>query len=414
MIQPRQVLLFCALLLLFTITILEVCMHSHYSISQFVSVSATDTDTDTQVELRTLERGAAMPPPRVPSRSLLAPQHTALNGERTRAPSATSTTRPQWRIPRLFHQFARDVHLPAPYMMSLSGLLRHHRIRDPNAPAFAAAARNESFTRGAEERSDARSAHSVFNVSRSNCTHNSSLCASVFGFTPEPEPESRRSAAPLAGSSFDYYLWSDAAIKDFIANVRSDTNRAALQKYGHVLEQSDAVRYAILYEFGGVYLDMDVEFVAPIANYLERGYPCVFPEENPLQTAPNWKRTYIVTQSVIICRPHHPFLRLLLETLPEFNKRGITISRTGPHFVTEVLERYRRSNTTLEAICSVDARSHPDCVHVEAPHVFDSLDFFNSPSYVSYCRRRLDEVEKKSPKKVILMIRYSILEVEYN
>lgn len=57
---------------------------------------------------------------------------------------------------------------------------------------------------------------------------------------------------------------------------RNNFIQSVLKKYSHPLEQSDSVRYAVLYEFGGVYVDMDVEFVAPIENYLDRGYPCVF------------------------------------------------------------------------------------------------------------------------------------------
>ena len=56
--------------------------------------------------------------------------------EDSREASGTSGkgTGPGRRVPLIFHQIFRDENLPAPYMMCLTGLLRHHRIRNPNSP----------------------------------------------------------------------------------------------------------------------------------------------------------------------------------------------------------------------------------------------------------------------------------------
>ena len=56
--------------------------------------------------------------------------------EDSREASGTSGkgTGPGRRVPLIFHQIFRDENLPAPYMMCLTGLLRHHRIRNPSRP----------------------------------------------------------------------------------------------------------------------------------------------------------------------------------------------------------------------------------------------------------------------------------------
>ena len=46
---------------------------------------------------------------------------------------------------------------------------------------------------------------------------------------------------------------------------------------------TDVMRYYVLYEFGGVYLDMDVVLVQPIYSILRKGYPCILSEEHPIQ-----------------------------------------------------------------------------------------------------------------------------------
>lgn len=202
----------------------------------------------------------------------------------TKAPKELMATTARWRIPRIFHQFARDVHLPAPYMMSLTGLLRHHHIRNPNSPTGATqGARlrrepSEQRTIGVDENEERRrSGGNVSSVINANCTHNHSHCGT--NSTAKQQLTGNQHVALTEGNRFDYFFWSDASIKGFVASLQSNANRAVLQKYSHILEQSDAVRYAVLYEFGGVYLDMDVEFVAPIERYLDRGYPCVFPKK---------------------------------------------------------------------------------------------------------------------------------------
>ena len=53
------------------------------------------------------------------------------------------------------------------------------------------------------------------------------------------------------------------------------------------------VRYAFLYEFGGIYLDLDMEPVQSFLPFLERGYPCVLSEENPIQVHVGSSKHYV-------------------------------------------------------------------------------------------------------------------------
>ena len=69
-------------------------------------------------------------------------------------------------------------------------------------------------------------------------------------------------------------------------------------------------RYFILYAFGGIYLDLDTEFVRPILPYLWRGVPCVLSEEDPLQVGASWAQEFGVTNSFIICRARHPLFKV--------------------------------------------------------------------------------------------------------
>ena len=157
----------------------------------------------------------------------------------------TSMSRPQQntevaprtpRIPLIFHQIYRDTTLPAPYGICLYSLLLNHRFRDGRQ------SRNQSD----------QSAHR---------------------------------------DEFDYYFWTDQSIKDYRED-RTSFNLSSnhLQKEfeyfksaREMVEVTDMVRYFFLYEYGGIYVDFDMEPVKSFLSLLERGYPCILSEENPIQ-----------------------------------------------------------------------------------------------------------------------------------
>ena len=161
----------------------------------------------------------------------------------TSASTATTTTTqsaPQPpRIPLIFHQIYKDTALPAPYGICFYSLLRNHRFRDGRQD------RNASVYRG----------------------------------------------------EFDYYFWTDQSIKEYKEDHSSapSAGNASAGRLGkefeyfksarETVEVADMVRYFFLYEYGGIYMDLDMEPVSSFLPLLERGYPCVLSEENPIQVS---------------------------------------------------------------------------------------------------------------------------------
>ena len=185
------------------------------------------------------------------------PYGASSSGSPTYSPTAYTSSHEQttWlaprtpRIPLIFHQIYRDTTLPAPYGICLYSLLRNHRFRDGRQ------SRNESAYRG----------------------------------------------------EFDYYFWTDQSIKDYredrtslnvtanltanlSANLTANLSAHHLQKEfeyfksaREMVEVTDMVRYFFLYEYGGIYVDFDMEPVKSFLTLMERGYPCILSEENPIQ-----------------------------------------------------------------------------------------------------------------------------------
>ena len=84
---------------------------------------------------------------------------------------------------------------------------------------------------------------------------------------------------------FDYHYWSDLALNDLKRDrlASADPLYKALALTLSTIELTDMARYVVVYELGGVYADFDEEFIRPVDELLQRGYPCIISVENPLQ-----------------------------------------------------------------------------------------------------------------------------------
>lgn len=248
----------------------------------------------------------------------------------------------------------------------MKGLMRHHVLRQPKSAADA-----------------------------------QSVCGRDEAENESSSSSSSDAAAP--GAQFRYVFWSDDAIRDFLADGASrdgDMKRhfELSRHFGGQLDRTDVARYLFIYEFGGVYLDMDVEVLRSFVPYLERGYPCVLSEENAVQVRRWWNGDNGVTNSVILCRPRHPFFKLLIESLEaNAHRQMFVVERTGPRFLTPIVERYRKSNPKLTELCDKDPAAHNDCLVIEPPFTFEGLNLDHTKTYVSLCRETLSKLPNPSP-----------------
>lgn len=94
----------------------------------------------------------------------------------------------------------------------------------------------------------------------------------------------------------------------------------------------------LLYLYGGVYIDLDIECRKPL-DFL-RKYPFIMPQTRPVG----------FSNDFLIAKPGHPFLRQLVQALPQWNlwllsKYSTVMFSTGPMFVTlqASLHKHRRA-----------------------------------------------------------------------
>jgi len=123
----------------------------------------------------------------------------------------------------------------------------------------------------------------------------------------------------------DYTIvcWDERSIDasdPYIARAREERAWAKL---------SDLVRLQVIRDFGGIYLDTDVEVVRPLDTLLREqcfvGYQSLLAEDDP------------VCNAVIGARPQHEFIIELIEQFPRNDPRLLNQVGTGPDLFSRAL-----------------------------------------------------------------------------
>lgn len=145
-------------------------------------------------------------------------------------------------------------------------------------------------------------------------------------------------------------LWTDETARDFIA-AEHPSFVEIWDNFDFPIQRADAIRYFILYHFGGLYLDMDTicNHTIPLDQIEADGEPhhAVFKSTTPTG----------VSNDFMISSKHHPLLAAAIERLPFFVSitkswswilphAAIMIS-AGPFFLSMVSKTYLLEQPTL-------------------------------------------------------------------
>ena len=120
---------------------------------------------------------------------------------------------------------------------------------------------------------------------------------------------------------WEYKLWTDEDAKTF--DMRNREFYAKATNYG---EKADIFRYEILQKYGGLYVDIDFECLAPFDD-LNENYEFYTGVGNVDQ------KYLSVKNGLIASIPDHPILEHCIENIKESAKLHKVVMRTGPiHF----------------------------------------------------------------------------------
>jgi len=140
---------------------------------------------------------------------------------------------------------------------------------------------------------------------------------------------------------WEYRLWDDTDNRQFIQEHYLWFLRY-YDNYSFNIQRVDVVRYFILYTFGGLYVDIDVECFKSLEQVLQGATSvfCMEPEEHC--RIHNTDR--IVSNAFMACEPGHPFLYAIIKELityvsQEKDHGRFVLETTGPMMVSRVYEK---------------------------------------------------------------------------
>lgn len=154
---------------------------------------------------------------------------------------------------------------------------------------------------------------------------------------------------------FIYMLWTDSDIENFIRKEYPDF-KPLFDSYTHNLQRVDAVRYFILYHYGGIYADMDVDALRPLDSLIAR-YSCILSRERYEQTMFLWSKKEAIMNCVMAAEPRHPFMKFVISKLYSYLPDSLTTTyhnmigsfnyilySTGPFALSSIFYQYKPCN----------------------------------------------------------------------
>jgi len=127
---------------------------------------------------------------------------------------------------------------------------------------------------------------------------------------------------------WQYYLWTQENISQLHLH-----NKALIEQAKNPAEYADLLRYEILYQYGGVYVDMDFECLQPL-DILHHAFD-LYVGIQPLDTG-----LVQLGIGIVGAIPKHPIIKRCIETIQDnYNNKNLTntlTAKTGPiHFTKQ-------------------------------------------------------------------------------
>lgn len=151
---------------------------------------------------------------------------------------------------------------------------------------------------------------------------------------------------------FEYRLWTDDDIHEFVREKQPDFYQHTFVKYPLNIQRVDAFRYVVLYHLGGLYIDMDngcsqsFESLLGTLEVLESQsmHLAAFPRTSPIG----------ISNGFMISTKNHPLFHILISRLSLFNHNYLidylTVMMTaGPTYLS-INEFYFTSESAIVRI----------------------------------------------------------------
>lgn len=115
---------------------------------------------------------------------------------------------------------------------------------------------------------------------------------------------------------WEYMLWDNEMMVDFIEKHYPQYMRK-YESFPYNIQRWDAIRYLILDQMGGMYVDFDYESIEPMDKLICDKTCCFAGEPDSHRKTYKMDATEIFNNAMMLSKPRHPFMRLIVETVFE-------------------------------------------------------------------------------------------------
>ena len=141
-------------------------------------------------------------------------------------------------------------------------------------------------------------------------------------------------------SRWEYWFWTDDDTKELFARYFYFYYSLYVH-YPWSIQRADIMRYFILWLYGGIYADLDMECLRPLDNLLS-AYSCIMAREpEEIAYVQHMRNMSIASNAFMACRPRHPFIKFIVNNLYSRITMNGLLETTGPFMLTEMLIKYK-------------------------------------------------------------------------
>lgn len=171
-------------------------------------------------------------------------------------------------------------------------------------------------------------------------------------------------------------LWTDDSSREFIKSHYT-WFLGTFDAYTYPIQRADAIRYFVLYHYGGIYIDLDIGCLRPLDPLLQ--FPVILPKTIPVG----------VSNDLMFSAKHHPFMEQTIHNLITFAHSYVlnyptVMFSTGPMFLSAQFGLFTASHPPTPDRPGGDVRVLPKALYGknakvdEAPHSFFSHHYGSS------------------------------------
>jgi mannosyltransferase OCH1-like enzyme len=140
-----------------------------------------------------------------------------------------------------------------------------------------------------------------------------------------------------------HYFWDEPTILKLLRN--NPIYLKTYHQFPYLHQKVDFARYIILYQYGGIYLDMDVKVIKPLDYFTTLGYNLIVSKAhmNILESFIISQKKYTLNNGIIFASPQEPTLLILIKhicrhpTYHSNNKFQAIFNTTGPIIFTKII-----------------------------------------------------------------------------